>query len=590
MKNIKLWALLLGSVVAALLMCLVLTACGGPKPNDSDPNDTSSGSNTSNEANESLICGGKHVYTEVVTAPTCTEEGYTTHTCACGHSYVDGRALASHSYTSVVTAPTCSSEGYTTQTCSACGDEQVILKRPASEHEYTGAPTVAHPTLNTVGYVEQSCIHCGKTVKETFSFKDLTGGGFAKTSTPVALGADVSYWQNDQYDLTPINFKAMKDAGLDFVILRLAYGQKKDAAFEMNYRDAKAAGLDVGCYYYTLATSTAQVEAETKTILGWLEGKQFEYPIFFDLEDKTQEDLGKSTLTAMTNTFFNEMLKNGYYPAIYIGNHFIKGYADEDYLLNNFDIWYARYLSKCNGTKYNFSSSNYPSWAEDVSKRTDWYDGPTTMWQFSDSVHIKGVNNTAGNPRNIDADLCYKDFPTIIKKYGFNGFNADIVSSGSSGGTTTSKTYVWITASSLNVRDSSLLANGGNIIGTVYNGEKYEVIERASTYTKIVYNGSDGKSVGYISAKSEYVSFTEPTGSTTPAKTYVWVTATTLNVRDSELLANGGNIIGTIHNGEKYEVLEKGATYTKIVYNGSDGKGYGYISAKSEYVSFTAPA
>ena len=85
----------------------------------------------------------EHSYETAVTAPTCTEEGYTTYTCACGDTYVDNKVDALghtfvdgtcacgaadpnyeahvHSYEAVVTAPTCTATGYTTYTC-ACGD------------------------------------------------------------------------------------------------------------------------------------------------------------------------------------------------------------------------------------------------------------------------------------------------------------------------------------------------------------------------------------------------------------------------------------------------------------------------------------
>ena len=66
-----------------------------------------------------------HDYVAVVTNPTCTENGYTTHTCACGDSYVDSHVDAlGHEHTAVVTKPTCTERGYTTHTCH-CGDTYV---------------------------------------------------------------------------------------------------------------------------------------------------------------------------------------------------------------------------------------------------------------------------------------------------------------------------------------------------------------------------------------------------------------------------------------------------------------------------------
>ena len=73
-----------------------------------------------------------HSYTATVTPPTCTDRGYTTHTCRCGDSYTDSYMDATgHDYQSVVTPPTTESQGYTTHTCTACGDSYVDSYVPA---------------------------------------------------------------------------------------------------------------------------------------------------------------------------------------------------------------------------------------------------------------------------------------------------------------------------------------------------------------------------------------------------------------------------------------------------------------------------
>ena len=82
-----------------------------------------------------------HTYTSVVTAPTCTERGYTTHTCHCGDSYVDTPVDATgHSYKSVITAPTCTERGYTTHTCH-CGDSYIDTYVDAKGHKDDGTGT-----------------------------------------------------------------------------------------------------------------------------------------------------------------------------------------------------------------------------------------------------------------------------------------------------------------------------------------------------------------------------------------------------------------------------------------------------------------
>ena len=148
-----------------------------------------------------------HYYTATVTAPTCTEKGYTTHTCACGNSYVDtytdalGHAWDNgkvtkqpteaetgvktftctrcgetktetipklaheHSYEAVVTAPTCTEKGYTTHTC-ACGDSYVDTYTDALGHAWDNGKVTKQPTETETGTKTFTCTRCGETKTE----------------------------------------------------------------------------------------------------------------------------------------------------------------------------------------------------------------------------------------------------------------------------------------------------------------------------------------------------------------------------------------------------------------------------------------
>ena len=150
----------------------------------------------------------EHSYTAVVTAPTCTEKGYTTHTCACGDSYVDtyvdalGHAWDSgtvtkqptatetgirtytctrcgetktetipkltheHSYKAVVTAPTCTEKGYTTHTC-ACGDSYVDTYVDALGHAWDNGKVTKEPTATETGVRTYTCTRCHETKTES---------------------------------------------------------------------------------------------------------------------------------------------------------------------------------------------------------------------------------------------------------------------------------------------------------------------------------------------------------------------------------------------------------------------------------------
>ena len=133
MKRTTLALILLAILVAS---CLMLTACDifGHSCNFGEwavieqPNCTEAGLKVQvcecGESRMEIIPATGHSYVTVVIDPTCTEQGFTTHTCGdCGDSYVDTYVNATgHNYLAVVTEPTCTRSGFTTHTCDDCGN------------------------------------------------------------------------------------------------------------------------------------------------------------------------------------------------------------------------------------------------------------------------------------------------------------------------------------------------------------------------------------------------------------------------------------------------------------------------------------
>lgn len=100
----------------------------------------------------------QHQYNSAVTKPTCTENGYTTYTCACGDSYIDNRTDApGHNYKTTTVDATCTKKGSTTKTCSVCGDTSVKTL-DALGHDYK-LQTKA-PTCTKNGYTKYTCKRC----------------------------------------------------------------------------------------------------------------------------------------------------------------------------------------------------------------------------------------------------------------------------------------------------------------------------------------------------------------------------------------------------------------------------------------------
>ena len=109
-----------------------------------------------------------HFYSKKITAPTCTEQGYTTYTCSCGESYVSDYVPAvGHSYGDgvVTTKPDCETKGVRTYTC-ACGDSYTE-EIPATGHDYTAA--VTKPTCTEQGYTTYVCDNCGGSYVDNYT-------------------------------------------------------------------------------------------------------------------------------------------------------------------------------------------------------------------------------------------------------------------------------------------------------------------------------------------------------------------------------------------------------------------------------------
>jgi GH25 family lysozyme M1 (1,4-beta-N-acetylmuramidase)/uncharacterized cupin superfamily protein len=233
-------------------------------------------------------------------------------------------------------------------------------------------------------------------------------GGMAGTGQYCAFGLDVSSWQG-----SGLNFQRIKNAGYDYVILRAGTTKNKDPLFDSYYASAKAAGLDVGAYYYSYALNTATAASDAENMISYLKGKTFEYPIYFDYEDSTQVSLNASNPSlsaAICLTFMDRLAEEGYLVGMYTGQYF-STQLPLDTICDKYEIWIAHYLAVGDGS-YN---GTY-----DYTKYGPTYAYKYGMYQFTDSVWINGYGP-------YDGDVCYKDYPTIVKTYGFNGYAAPSV-------------------------------------------------------------------------------------------------------------------------------------------------------------------
>ena len=240
----------------------------------------------------------------------------------------------------------------------------------------------------------------------------------------LARGIDISKWNhrvNQDGSFAPIDWEALKSAGVDYVILKIGSTPRENGSkggleptFEMDYAGAKAAGLDVGVYYFTYSTDVAGILRDAEVILGWLEGKQFEYPIYLDVEDVPKENyypsqIASPILTEMCLNFCSILQKAGYYTGLYVNNEFLFNIMQTENMLKLFDIWYARYPS----------SESYEWDPDDVSTfvwNTEDYGEHLGMWQYTRLGVLQPIYG------DVDFNYSYKDYPSLIKAQKFNGF------------------------------------------------------------------------------------------------------------------------------------------------------------------------
>ena len=205
-------------------------------------------------------------------------------------------------------------------------------------------------------------------------------------------GIDVSQWQKG------LSMADVKKAGNEFVILRGGYTgwgtgitKVKDTCFEAFYAQAKKVGLNVGCYHYSCANTKAKGIEEARWLYeNCLKGKQFEMPVYIDVEDTHWQAKSKAGTTDAIIGFCETLEKLGFFVGVYASYDWLKNKIDFN-RIKKYSIWIAYWTSKKPDVGFNYG-----------------------MWQNSDSGTIAG--------HTVDTDVSYEDFPNTIKIMGLNGF------------------------------------------------------------------------------------------------------------------------------------------------------------------------
>ncbi len=192
-------------------------------------------------------------------------------------------------------------------------------------------------------------------------------------------GIDVSKYQG------AINWAAVAQSGIGYTFIKVGSAKSGiDPYFAANVQGAQAAGVRTGVYIYSYATTVEAAAQEAQMVLQWIEPYNINFPIAFDIEDKTQKGLDANTCTAMANTFCNIISAAGYTPILYTYTNFYKSHFTSALA---YDKWIAQYSDH----------NDIAGWA---------------IWQYSSSGAVAGING------RVDMNIAAKDYTAFIPQVG----------------------------------------------------------------------------------------------------------------------------------------------------------------------------
>ena len=216
------------------------------------------------------------------------------------------------------------------------------------------------------------------------------------TGEPPYRYLDVSRYQGK---ITLDGWRKVKAAGYKGVMLKTVSTNRKfskradglyiDPTFETNYCNARAAGLDVGVYYYTYATSEAMADAELALVRQAVYGKELTMPLAVDVEENSIKQLSTLDLTNLTAYALEQVEKMGFYAQLYTYTHYSNMELDMGRLANRWDVWLSDTTGHTPAVGYHYNAHQHTS-----------------------KGRVPGISG------NVDLNVTTLNYPKIIRKKG----------------------------------------------------------------------------------------------------------------------------------------------------------------------------
>ncbi len=204
-------------------------------------------------------------------------------------------------------------------------------------------------------------------------------------------GIDISHHQGD------INFDKLK-GNIDFAMVRTSYGSfYEDRKYKENIEGLQKVGIPYGLYHFSYATSVSTAKKEAEGFINLIKNYNPTYPVVIDIESSDRTSgVSKDTLVDITKTICSMVEDAGYYVMIYANLDYLNNKLNAS-SLDKYDKWLAQWSSK-------------PTYSKSFG-----------MWQYSSKGNVPGISG------NVDLNIAYKDYPSLIKEKNLNGYKENVI-------------------------------------------------------------------------------------------------------------------------------------------------------------------
>lgn len=373
-----------------------------------------------------------------------------------------------------------------------------------------------------------------------------------KNGYTIQTGIDVSKWNGT------ISWDRVKKAGIQFALVRMAYrgyGSAGTMGYDetgaINLKGALAAGIPVGAYIFSQATTEAEAREEADVLIERVKGYKITLPLVLDFEyysDSGKNEgrlynakLSKTKATAVCNAFCARVASKGYTPMVYANADMLKNQLNASDISKNYQIWLANYTTKTT------------------------YAGDYNFWQYSAAGAVDGING------RVDMNFRY------IKKSTSGTTKEDLVT----GTASTALQKPKLTAKGENFYTMKL--SWGKVSGAAgYQMQRYNSSKKTYTTIKTITNGATTsyKNTGRSAATTYQYrirAYKKGNGKTTYSSYSNVVTATTRKAATGKVTGSNVNFRKSAStNAARITQLKKGKTLSLT------GKSGGWYKVKAK--------